>query len=148
MKGINIQQGAPLFILDENTGLILGIFKAATAMSENLDATAFQGMLPNQVRVEIVVEAPPVHVHEPDYLGIFPQGPMVGPIGIRETKMLSNLMALRAGVMGMPMGPGFGGGADGASAFGGLQGMYKPPFKNVEEVNIDIKASPFDIKKR
>lgn len=36
----------------------------------------------------------------------------------------------------------------GAGALGGGVGSYKPPFKNVEIVYINIKASLFEVKKR
>lgn len=127
--------------------MVLGLFQASSLVSENIDATAFQGQLPVQLRFSIVLEAPPLHIQDPEFMAIFPGGPNFGPIGLRETKLLANVFATRAGVMptatgpvGPPKGP-IGGGAGGG-------GSYRPPFKNVELVYIDIKASLFEVKKR
>ena len=154
MKGAPVHPGAPLFIFDENTLLVLGIFQTAQAPAENADPTVFHGQLPVQAAFTIVVEAPPMHMAEPDFISIFPAGPLFGPIGLRETKMLANAFAIRAGVHPPPgaamMGMGGGGGGGGGGMDYGKAGMgvYKPPLKFVEVVPIDIAAPAFEVKKR
>ena len=142
MKGAALHPGAPMFIFDENTLLVLGIFQTTTAASENLDPSAFRGQLPIQVQFSIALESPPLHIAEPDFHAVFPTGPTFGPIGLRETKMLANVFALRAGVLAPP-----------TSLMVGdpnkpSMGIYKPPLKCVEVVPIDILAPAFEIKKR
>ena len=102
MKAAALHPGAPLFIFDENTLLMLGIFQTTTAASENIDPTAFRGQLPIQVQFSIALDSPPLHIAEPDFHAVFPTGPAFGPIGLRETKMLANVFALRAGVLAPP----------------------------------------------
>lgn len=62
--------GAPLFIFDENSAVVLGLFQKAvpTDPLETVDANAFHGLLPLQVRFSIVLEAPPLHIMEPDFM--------------------------------------------------------------------------------
>jgi hypothetical protein len=43
MKSAAIHAGAPLFIFDEQALVVLGIFQSSTPISDNIDATAFQG---------------------------------------------------------------------------------------------------------
>ena len=144
MKGAALHPGAPMFIFDENMGLVLGIFQINGAVAENIEQSAFRGQLPVQAKFSMAQEAPPLHIAEPDFQAIFPGGPMFGPIGLRETKMLANVFAMRAGVLPLP-GSAVGMAVD-LSKMG--MGVYKPPLKCVEVVPIDIRAPPFEIKKR
>ena len=131
-QGVTIHGGAPLFIFDENTAVILGIFQKATPtdLLDTVDTAAFHGQLPLQLRFSIVLEAPPLHIQDPEFMvrdscvcvresvsplihpllsspllfiqSVFPSGPAFGPIGLKETKQLANIFATRVGAM--PMG--------------------------------------------
>jgi hypothetical protein len=126
--------------------VVLGLFQASTPVSENIEATAFQSQLPVQLRFSVVLEAPPLHVQDPGFMAIFPHGPVLGPIGLRETKLLANFFATKVGAM--PQGGTVPAPKGLQGAPGGGAGSYKPPFKNVELVYIDIKANMFEIKKK
>jgi len=131
--------------------------------------------VPIQLRFKIVLEAPFVNVADPQVMAIFAEsgGPPMGPIGLKETKALANLFATRSGSQFPAMGGAGGGGGGGASgaqaggawmggrqpptmgmgmgsggAMGGAKpGMYRPPFKNVDVVPIDIQASIVAVKR-
>ena len=62
--------GAPLFIFDESNGVVLGIFQKAQATDalESIDEHAFRGQLPLQLRFIVVVEAPPLHLQDPEFM--------------------------------------------------------------------------------
>lgn len=62
--------GAPLFIFDESNGVVLGIFQKAQAADalESIDEHAFRGQLPLQLRFVVVVEAPPLHLQDPEFM--------------------------------------------------------------------------------
>ena len=116
-----------------------------------------------------MVEGPPIHIMDPDLQAIFRDVgglPMGGQIGLKETKSVANLFALRAGVP-IPGSEGLGAGlltsSSGMSGDGGAGGgmkksifggslestsTYKPPFKNVDVVYININASLFELKRR
>ena len=106
-----IHPGAPLFLLDTMQNLMYGIFMSSSAASENFDPNAFVdphiyqmtgniiSCRPIQVRVEVTLEAQPISVFDNDFKMIFPQGPKLCGLDLRETKMLSNLFAIRAGVL-------------------------------------------------
>eukprot|EP00596_Hydrurales_sp_CCMP1899_P010005 CAMPEP_0119048116 /NCGR_PEP_ID=MMETSP1177-20130426/57037_1 /TAXON_ID=2985 /ORGANISM="Ochromonas sp, Strain CCMP1899" /LENGTH=612 /DNA_ID=CAMNT_0007023573 /DNA_START=89 /DNA_END=1927 /DNA_ORIENTATION=+ len=146
MKSAAVHAGAPLFIFDEQARVVLGIFQSSSPISDNIDTTAFQGQLPVQLRFSIVLEAPPLHIQDPEFITIFPAGPTFGPIGLRETKLLANIFATRTGAMPQAVAPmAIPKGSVGGAAGGG---SYRPPFKNVDIVYIDIKASLFEVKKR
>ena len=81
---------------------------------------------------------------------IFKKGPKFGAISLEETKALSNMFARKAGLtLGGPMGANMmqslhsqqmqtqGTGGRGAHV---VQTMYKPPYKWVEEIPIDIEG--------
>ena len=67
---MTIHGGAPLFIFDENTAVILGIFQKATPtdLLDTVDTAAFHGQLPLQLRFSIVLEAPPLHIQDPEFM--------------------------------------------------------------------------------
>ncbi len=70
-----------------------------------------------------------------------------GPIGLRETRSLANLFALRAGVP-IPADPPLQ-----VARKPGLAGIqeastYKPPFKFVAVVPINVTASAYELKRR
>ena len=69
-QGVTIHGGAPLFIFDENTAVILGIFQKATPtdLLDTVDTAAFHGQLPLQLRFSIVLEAPPLHIQDPEFM--------------------------------------------------------------------------------
>lgn len=52
--------------------MVLGIFQKAvpTDLLETVDANAFHGLLPLQLRFSIVLEAPPLHIMDPDFMVI------------------------------------------------------------------------------
>ena len=50
--------------------MVLGIFQKAQALDalETIDEHAFRGQLPLQVRFIVVVEAPPLHLQDPEFM--------------------------------------------------------------------------------
>ena len=50
--------------------MVLGIFQKAvgTDLLDTVDANAFHGQLPLQLRFSIVLEAPPLHIQDPDFM--------------------------------------------------------------------------------
>lgn len=52
--------------------MVLGIFQKAVAtdLLDTVDASAFHGQLPLQLRFSIVLEAPPLHIQDPDFMVI------------------------------------------------------------------------------
>jgi hypothetical protein len=158
-KSDKIHPGAPIFLFDPQAQLFHGIFKTDRPITENLDPKAFmnwqQGgsMLPFQFPFVSVFtndfqrpEQPPIHIMDPQFKSIYPEGPVVGSIGLKETKLLANLFALRAGIAPVLKA------AAPISAIGPggvpVTGMYKPPFKNIDTVPIDIQGNIYDIKKK
>lgn len=152
MKDLVVHPGAPLFLCDYANQCVLGIFNAESPVSENIEPQAFtafgQGpsMLPIQLRVSIVVNAEPIFVQDTDMREIFRETGFRQNIDLKQTKALAQLFASRAGVLGQ------------SGARGGIPGqpavpvthatMYRPPFKYVAEVPIDIEAPVFEVKKR
>jgi hypothetical protein len=65
-----VHGGAPLFIFDVSNGVVLGIFQKAQATDalESIDEHAFRGQLPLQLRFVVVVEAPPLHLQDPEFM--------------------------------------------------------------------------------
>ena len=153
--------------------MLLGIFQAATELTDNIDSKAFvdwadphnvahrddpKSMFPQQFKFTVLLETAPLFLFDPELQTIFrdtPGGfPPGGMSGLKETKALANLMAVRSGISltgdagggdfnghKRPFGaPGGGGGTDG--------GTYKPPFKFVEKVVVGINASPHEVKRR
>lgn len=166
MSDIVVHSGAPLFLCDMSTQMLFGVFAADTAVSTNIDPTAFcafpggPSALPIQLRVRVAHECPPVHVLDPELRkSIFTMGPMFGAINVDITKKLANLFAARAGLQ---VG-GVGGAIMNAQQFmhggnrlhqagapmpGMVTSMYKPPFKHVMEVPIDIDADLYQVKRK
>ncbi|CAM9375136.1 unnamed protein product [Ectocarpus sp. 6 AP-2014] len=96
-----IQPGNPLFLWDPGNGLVLGIFRAVSGLSERIDGTAWArpGMetpLPWQVRVSVDLKAPPIKAGEPIIREVFRSG-MVEPGALdpRQADILASTMAGR-----------------------------------------------------
>jgi hypothetical protein len=164
MADIVIHPGAPLFVCDMQFSNLYGIFTSDTAVSTNIDPTAFctypgaPSNFPIQLRVTVAHECRPIQLIDEDLRAIFTTGSKFefkfGDLSLEITKKLSNLFATRAGltlggiggaIMGLTGGrmPG----RSGAQAPGTVTGMYKPQFKYVDEVPIDIKADIHQIKR-
>jgi hypothetical protein len=106
-----IQPGTPLFLFDTIQNLIYGIFISSSEVIENFDPNAFvdpyifqmSGNIiscrPIQVRVDVTLGAQPISIFDNDFKMIFPKGPKLCGIDIRETKMLLHLFAIRAGIL-------------------------------------------------
>jgi len=162
MADIVIHAGAPLFVCDLSSQLLFGIFTSETAVSTNIDPTAFCSFpggpshLPIQLRVTVAHECPPVPVTDEEIRkNIFTAGPKFGHIDLDVTKKLANLFAKRGGLQ---VG-GIGGAIMGANAMQAVQGRsgapipgmvtsnYKPPYKFVAEVPISIAADLYQVKR-
>lgn len=154
MRDIIIHPGAPLFLADMSQCMLLGIFHADSPVSENIDPRAFAwqdgltSMLPIQLRVTVVVDAQPIcFMQDAECMEIFKEtGFVPGPISLKQTKALAQLFASRTGV---------------SSGTGGIKNLpgqpaapvthatlYRPPFKNIAVVPIDIDGDVYQIKKR
>ena len=102
MKDIVFTPGQALFLIDPPAQLIYGVFQATTTLTENLIPDAFawsdptqsqpvQSVLPMQVKVTCLVEAAPLHIHDPELQAVFRAVgglPMGGKIELKETKAL------------------------------------------------------------
>ena len=131
-----------------------GIFHADSPVSENIDPRAFApwdgqpSLLPIQLRVTVVVDAQPIcFMQDTELMEVFKEtGFVAGPISLKQTKALAQLFATRTGVQG---------------AGGGIKNLpgqpaapvthatlYRPPFKNIAVVPIDIEGDVYQIKKR
>lgn len=172
-KDLAIATDVPLFIFDTQNSIMLGIFHAASAVSMNVDPTAFtwggyhkESTLPVQFRFKPAMECPAIQIHIQDpelqkALGEFITN--MGQLDVPTTKSMANLFARRAyqaypqylggkqigppgrGPRGGPQG-GPPGGGFGSSAVGGY---YKPPFRLVEIVNVDIPSSNlYEVRRR
>lgn len=145
--------------------ILLGIFQAETAMSENIDPGAFSMLrqlmgfppmgspLPYQIRVQMVLSVNPISAMDPELRTLLGHVNLAGFLPLKETKVLADLFASRAGVLQgkslsstVPPSTNIGG-AVGESRFG-QHGVYRPPFKFVDVVNININAAVTDVKKR
>ncbi|CAM9245740.1 unnamed protein product, partial [Scytosiphon promiscuus] len=138
-----IQPGNPMFLWDPGNGLVLGIFRAVSGLSELIDRTAWarpgsmETPLPWQVRVAVDLKAPPIKAGEPILREVFRSG-MVEPGALdpRQANILATTMAGRVrppppGVAPVPpppaavkagdVGPGFNGPPRGGG--GGRRGM-------------------------
>ncbi|CAM9474578.1 unnamed protein product, partial [Hapterophycus canaliculatus] len=138
-----IQPGNPMFLWDPGNGLVLGIFRAVSGLSELIDRTAWarpgsnETPLPWQVRVAVDLKAPPIKAGEPIVREVFRSG-MVEPGALdpRQANILASAMAGRVrppppGVVPVPpppatiaagdVGPGFNGPPRGGG--GGRRGM-------------------------
>jgi hypothetical protein len=97
---------------------------------------------PIQVRVEVTLEAQPISIYDNDFIIIFPQGPKLCGLDLRETKMLSNLFAIRAGVL--PPTTNISGIQSG---LGGAQATQYKTLSYANVVPIDIQAPLPDVKR-
>lgn len=166
MHDIIVHTNAPLFLVDLSNQMLFGIFHSTSAVSRHIDSSAFASFpggpsnLPIQLRVGVAHECPPVNLRDPEIRhNIFKKGPKFGAISLEETKALSNMFARKAGLtLGGPMGANMmqslhsqqmqaQGGGGGRSAHT-VQTMYKPPYKWVEEVPIDIEGAELYMVKR
>lgn len=172
MSDIIVHDNTPLFLCDLQNQMLFGIFHSTSAVSKHIDPTAFAAFpggpsnLPIQLRVGVVHECPPVSMRDEQLRReIFKKGPKFGAISAEETKALANMFVRKAGLtLGGPMGASMtvslqqqqqmalgGEGGPGAPRGGGrgqVQTMYKPPYKWVEEVNIDIEGAELYMVKR
>eukprot|EP00903_Cladosiphon_okamuranus_P016558 g15275.t1 len=143
-----IQPGNPMFLWDPGNGLVLGIFRAVSGLSELIDRTAWArpGMetpLPWQVRVAVELKAPSIKAGEPVLQEVF-RGGMVEPGALdpRQADILASTMAGRMrppppgvvpgaagaagqGVAAADVGPGFNG-PDIGPGFNGRGGVAGP----------------------
>jgi uncharacterized membrane protein YgcG len=136
------------------------------------------GNLPVQFMFRQVLECPPIHIQDPELMQALGEcAQTLGQIGIKETKALAAVFAKRAylanpalipgnrgggrvggmsggqagggGRMGQSGGGGMAAGSGGAGGAGGQTfNVYKPPFKHVDVVPIDIQGSFHEIKRR
>lgn len=150
MRDIIIHPGAPLFLADLSMHCVLGVFNADSPVSENIDPQAFApwegapSVLPIQLRISVIIDAQPIFLQDPECAEIFQNGFSYGPIGLKETKALAQLFAVRAGATqgglknlpGQPAAP-----VTHAT-------LYRPPFKNIAIVPINIQGDMYQIKKR
>lgn len=156
LKDIPFTIGQALFLLDPPAQVILGVFQASSILTESLVPEAFvwndpsqhqpaQSILPMHVRFTVLLEAQPIHVVDPELQTIFRDVgglPMGGKIEIKEAKALANLFGARSGTVVSTE-------SSKRGAFASTDpSSYKPPFKFVEEVPINIAASPHEVKRR
>lgn len=165
-KDLNIPPKVPMFIYDTQANVMLGIFHAASPVMINKDVKAFAqcgpgddggSPLPVQLNFQFAMECPPIHIpiQDPELqaaLGEYITN--MGQIGLQETKDLANLFARRAFAafpnlfgrqMIAPLPP------QSPQAFqaqGTLGGYYRPPFRCVEVVPVEVVGNPYETKKR
>ncbi len=171
-KDLQISASAPLFIFDTQTSIMLGIFYANSPVTMNLDATAFtwggyhkESTLPVQFRFRHAMECSPMQIpiQDPELQKALGEAiKNMGQLDLPTTKSVANLFAKRCyqafphllanrggpnrGPQRGPPGPsGPQGGGFGSSVAGGY---YKPPFRHVEVVPVDIGGNLFDIRRR
>ena len=113
-------------------------------------------MLPIQCRVSVAHECPMIPLNDDELRRkVFEKAPF-GPISLELTKELANIFAKRSGLQiggmhGATMGQSHGamhGRGSGAPGPGMVTSMYKPPFKHIEEVPVDIAAELHQVKRR
>ena len=163
MVDIVIHPGAPLFLCDMSSKLLFGIFTSDTAVSTNIDPTAFCSIpggpsnLPIQLRVTVAHECPPIPITDEELRRtVFTTGFKIGYLDLDITKKLANIFAVRGGlqvggiggaIMGNSNLQGSHQGRSGAQAPGLVNSMYKPQFKFVDVAPIDIQANIRDVKR-
>lgn len=139
-----IEVGCPLFLLDTQANMFFGLFEALSPAIEDMVPEAFKGgkglsAYPIHVRFKVVLEVAPLHGNDNILKPIFNiSRPLnVGPLTLQETKQLSNVFAIKKGVMRDPsQGNVKGVGPD--SGHKNYSAGYKPPFDHVETVIVDI----------
>ena len=167
-KETQFHQNAPIFIFDQHANMVLGIFYA-TSQAGLLDPNAFSRWagynssgvtnLPVQFTFRVALECPPIHIQDPELLTAL--GDYVhnlGPIGAKETKSLATLFSKRAYSQNPSLLPGRAKQSHSAPSRsnnvsasgkdGQVYNYYKPPFKFVDTVPIDIRGSSNEIKKK
>lgn len=80
----------------------------------------------------------------------------IGPLNLRQTKALANIVAIRMGIWGAPalpqaIPPRGGLGPQGGTGAGALPGQYyRPPFKHNQTipVNIPFTGDGYEVRKR
>lgn len=145
----NIHPTSPLFLFDSHNLMLFGLFQALSPVGEIVPG-AFssrsshrnESSFPVQCRVGVVLECAPIHETDKDLRSIFLGRQLgVGPLSLKETKMLANLFAARAGafaqapmvplipdtMVAMPLQP-----QGPTKPPMHDQGYYKPPFKFFE----------------
>ena len=155
MQDVVIHPNVPLFIFDTMAQVMLGIFSAESAITMNMEPTAFvQWMgvgqnggspLPLQLRFRNSLEAPPIPIHDAELQTALHGNMAMGKIGVLETRTIANLFARRSPSFQAQMASRI---RESGAAGQGFVGSYKPPFKNVETVPIAIHGSLFEIKKK
>lgn len=154
MKGITIDPGAPLFLLDMDSKLLFGVFQADSPLTENLEPTAFVNWyppnaslkgspLPYQLKAQVVINTNPISIFDPEYVSTMGKIHLGGELRLSDTKALTNLFAARAGLISKnTVGNKY------QNSFHQTERSYRPPFPHVEIVYLDINADVGEIKKR
>lgn len=167
----HIVVNTPLFLLDSQNQLLYGIFQSTSGAGDSIVPGAFRGgsarsdAFPVQTRFAVALECPPVAEADKELRQALAGRALgVGPLSLRETRAVANVLAARAGFFSGPARPFHeehrphrDGGGGGGSSF------YKPPFGFVDGaladcaffvafdvfvvVYINLPASPFEIKK-
>eukprot|EP01038_Epipyxis_sp_PR26KG_P009053 gene9053-12211_t len=173
MTGTIIHPSVPLFILDTQTQVMFGIFHSDGELKYNIEPTAFCGwtyegsvpkstgvtMLPLQMKFKIALESPPIPMMDPEIKAALGNSSGMGPIGVVETRNLANLFARRASAKNQTMNPNNNSNNNQVNKKnyksnnpmaqeGANNPYYKPPFKFIRIVPIDIQGSTFEIKRR
>ena len=160
LKDIQIQPNVPLFIFDTMAQMLLGIFYADSPINMNIEPMAFTSWLgvgpnggsplPVQLRFRIAIEIPPTSIHDAEIMKVL--GGDIKTIGgvlpPTETRNLANLLAKRVqSIQMLTTINRFGKTSTNVTTSGsGL--FYKPPYKCIDIVPIEIKGNMFDIKRR
>ena len=154
-----------MFIFDTLASIMLGIFYANSPVSLNLEPKAFaqlsgldqrehppiESPLPVQLQFRFALDCPPIQIPIHDQELQYALGEYItnmGQIGVEETKLLANLFARRA-FAAFPM------------LLGGKRNMpvisleknslgryYRPYFRHVEVVPINITGDPYELRRR
>lgn len=174
MQSMTVDDASPLFLLDMDQKCIYGIFQADSKLSENIEPTAFtawlgvgpngQSPLPFQIRVLVAIRSNPIYLYQPDFIQALGKIHLGGELPLRETKILTNLFAAHAGIIGpnQVLG-GFQSNSfnrGGSHQSGGFNpannpdvgnrftGYYRPPLKFIDVVPVGINYDFNEIKKR
>ena len=159
---VNIQPNVPLFIFDTQAQLLLGIFFADSPTNLNIEPAAFStwmGMGPNggsplpvQLHFRIALEVPPVSIQDKELQGLLQGQAPAGQLNNAKTRAIANMFARRSPVfmasVAQKVGHGGGGRTERGPAASGGGNFYKPPFKCVTTVPIEVQGSLFEIKKK
>jgi hypothetical protein len=159
-KDVDIRPNVPLFVFDTQANIMLGIFYANSPVAINMDPRAFGGWgqqgspFPVQLRFKFAMECPPIQIQAQDpelHAALGESLKNMGVIGVNETRALANLFARRAyaaypqllnNIRKRPGPP------TGGPNMGTGTGFYKPPFRFVEILPVDIQGNLFEIRRR